>query len=142
MKLFAVAAALLLAGCGAEEAAPEIAVQGAWARPAVEGQSTSAAYFTVVNTGGADRLVSVSSSAAGAALHSMTMDGGIMRMRPLEALDIPANSSVELKPGGTHVMLIDVKSPLAAGDAVPLRLRFERAGTREVTAEVREGAGR
>jgi copper(I)-binding protein len=72
------------------------------------------------------------------------MDNGVMRMRPIEALDIPANGTVELKPGGTHVMLMELKQPLQAGAALELDLKFEKSGERKVMAEVRPasaGAG-
>jgi copper(I)-binding protein len=103
----------------------------------VPGQSSSAAYFTIRNTGGPDRLMSVSSRDAGPSLHSTTIDNGVMRMRPLEAIEIPANSKVELKPGGVHLMLMGLKRPLEAGSSVPLDLKFEKSGERHVSIAVR-----
>jgi len=90
------------------------------------------------------RLAGVSSPAAGAAeLHSMTMDGGTMRMRAVEALDLPAGTPVNLAPGGYHVMLFDLKKPLVAGQKVPLTLVIEETGKRAyriaVSAIVRAG---
>ena len=133
----AVAAGLLLASCGAEPQ-PSIDVEEAWARAAAPGRSASAAYFTIANSGGEDRLLSVSSPAGQASLHLTSMDGGVMRMRPLEALDVAAGATVRLEPGGTHVMLTGLEQPLGAGSALPLDLKFERSGERRVNASVRE----
>jgi hypothetical protein len=65
------------------------------------------------------------------------MDGGVMRMRPLEGLDIPAQSTFQLKPGGTHIMVAGVKQPLIAGSSFPLALHFERSGDRRINVDVR-----
>lgn len=62
-------------------------------------------------------------------------------MRPLDSLDVPANSTVELKPGGTHVMLMDLRAPLAPGSSIDLDLKLEKSGERHVKAEVRPSAG-
>lgn len=137
-------AALLLASCKPASGPPAVSVDGAWARPTVPGQMGSAAYFTIRNAGGADKLLSVTSPAADASLHSTSMDNGVMRMRPLEGLDVPKDGTVELKPGGTHVMLMGLKQPLQAGATLELDLKFEKSGERKVTAEVRPasaGAG-
>jgi copper(I)-binding protein len=134
-------ATLLLAACGSG-GAPEIAVSDAWAREARGG--STAAYLTITNSGaGADRLLAVSAPAPiAAALHETSHEGGISRMRPLDqGLEIPAGGSVELRPGGTHVMLTGLDSPLSPGDALPLVLRFERSGERTVRAEVRPAIG-
>jgi copper(I)-binding protein len=137
-------AALLLASCKPASAPPAVSVDGAWARATVPEQTGSAAYFTIRNTGGQDKLLAVTSPAADASLHSTNVDNGVMRMRPLESIEVPANGSIELKPGGTHVMLMGLKRPLAAGTTLELDLKFERSGERKVTAEVRPadaGAG-
>lgn len=144
MKCALFFAALLLASCKPASAPPAVSVDGVWARATVPGQSGSAAYFTIRNAGGEDKLLTVSSPGADASLHSTSMDNGVMRMRPLQALDIPANGTVELKPGGTHVMLMGLKQPLQAGSALELDLKFEKSGERKVMAEVRpasSGAG-
>ncbi len=136
--------ALLLASCKPASAPPAVSVDGAWARATVPGQMGSAAYFTIRNAGGPDKLLSVTSPAADASLHSTSMDNGVMRMRPLQALDVPEKGTVELKPGGTHVMLMGLKQPLQAGLALGLDLKFEKSGERKVSADVRPadaGAG-
>ncbi|QNM82631.1 copper chaperone PCu(A)C [Sphingomonas sabuli] len=133
-------AAVLLTACSGEAPAPDVAVQDAWVRATLPGQSVGAAYLTIANRGGGtDRLVGVSTPAGNAALHASTMDGGVMRMRALDGLDIPANATVDLKPHGTHVMITGVAQPLSTGQSVPLRLTFERSGVRDVTAAVRPG---
>lgn len=137
MKQALLFAALLLASCKPASSPPAVSIDNAWARATVPGQMGSAAYFTIHNSGGQDRLMSVASPAADASLHSTSMDNGVMRMRPLRALDIPANGSVELKPGGTHVMLMGLKAPLAAGSAIRLDLKFEHSPDKLVTATVR-----
>jgi hypothetical protein len=130
--------ALLLVSCTPKKSLPpQISVSGAWSRATVPGQSTAAAYFTIVNNGGGDSLVRVSTPIGQATLHSSTMDGGVMRMRPLEGLDIPAQSMVQLKPGGTHIMVTGVKQPLIAGSSFPLALHFDRSGDRLVNVGVR-----
>lgn len=140
MKQIAALGALFLASCSAN-ADPAISVDAAWARATVAAQMSSVAYFTIHNAGGADRLLSVTSPSANASMHSTTMDNGVMRMRPLQTLDVPAKSTVALKPGGTHVMLMGLKAPLEAGSTIALDLKFEKSGERHVIADVRPADG-
>ncbi len=101
---------------------------------------TSAAYMVIVNTGSApDQLVKVTTEAAGAAeLHNVLTENNVAQMRPVPTVEVPAGGQVELKPGGYHVMLVDVKRTLRPGDVVPLTLTFQNAGEVQVNAEVRE----
>ena len=69
-------------------------------------------------------------------LHEMRMDGNVMKMRAVPGIDIPAGTKVELKPGGYHVMLIELKDPLAEGREFPLTLEFEKSGTIEVKVQI------
>jgi len=140
MRTGALVLALLLASCNGAEKAPAISIDNAWARATVGPQGSSAAYFTIRNTGGADSLLSVSSPGANASLHSTSMDNGVMRMRRLAKLDVPANSTVELKPGGTHVMLMALKAPLTARSTIRLDLKFEHSPDKIVTATVKPAA--
>jgi len=135
--------ALLLAACGpAQGGAPDIELADAWARATAPGKSASAAYLTISNRGTADdALIGVTSSAGSAQVHSTSMDGGIMRMREVKRLAIPAGESVKLEPGGTHIMLARLSGPLAGGAKVELRLRFEKSGERTVAAAVRDASG-
>jgi copper(I)-binding protein len=132
----ALIALLLCATTGA--AAQAISVDHPYARATPPGARTGGAFFVLVNgTAGVDRLVAASSPAARAVeLHQMAMDGGVMKMRAIPAIDIPAGGRVELKPGGYHVMLVDLKQPLKAGDRVPMTLTFERAGTLDIVVPV------
>ncbi len=96
----------------------------------------------IENKGTADQLVSASSPVAGEMqLHTMAMDGNVMRMREVKTIDVPANGSVELKPGGLHLMFMDIKTPLKAGEAVPVKLKFQKAGEVEIKVPVRDISG-
>ncbi len=99
----------------------------------------SAAYFLIKNSGPADRLLSASvdpSIAGMVQLHTMVMEGGTARMQQVMGIDVPENGSVELKPGGFHVMIMNLKSELKVGDTLTLQLKFEKAGMIEVKAPV------
>jgi periplasmic copper chaperone A len=97
-------------------------VEGAWVRSSVPGQQGTGA-FMKITAAQAMQLVGVSTPVAGTAeVHEMKMDGDVMRMRAVSKLDLPAGRTVELKPGGYHVMLMDLKQPLAPGSTVPLTL--------------------
>ena len=99
---------------------------------------SAVAYFTLANSGGRDRLVSVEAAGVGqAGLHETTFSVGIMRMRPLkEGLEIPANGRVLLSASGRHVMIERIAGPLAAGSHIRLTLKFERQGTVTIDAPV------
>lgn len=120
----------------------QVEVKSAWVRGTVAAQKTTGAYMEISSARGAS-LVGAESTAAGAVeVHEMSMDKNVMRMRAVPKLDLPAGKTVELKPGGYHMMLIDLKRPLKKGDSVPLRLKIENkdktVSTVEVKAEVRE----
>lgn len=122
-------------------------VRNAWIRETVPGQKGTGAFMQLQAPQGAT-LVGISTPVAGVAeVHEMRMDGGTMRMRELkDGLPLPARQAVELKPGGYHLMLMDLKQPLAKGATVPLSLQFEDArGTKsvrevQVTVGAPEGA--
>lgn len=107
--------------------APDIEISDAWARTTAPGQSSGAVYATIINRGSADRLVGVASDAGSAMLHRSDNDGGVARMRMLSELPIPGRSSVELAPGGTHIMITGLAAPLAIGADFPLTFRFAEA---------------
>jgi periplasmic copper chaperone A len=137
-------AALLLIATLSSALAQTAPIQAdhAWARATPGGAKAAAVYLTLVNMGTADdRLVSVSTTVAGkATLHRTTTQDGVTRMRPVASLDVKPGTPVELKPGGYHIMLTDLKGPLVAGQSFSLSLTFEKAGMIDVTAEV-EKAG-
>ena len=127
------AALLEVTGAGAVAAAEAVVpgqavqVKDAWVRPTVAGQKSSGAYMKLTAKA-TQRLVGISTPVAGVAeVHEMKMEGDVMKMRALPALDLPAGKTVELKSGGYHVMLMDLKQPLAAGGTVPLTLLFKDA---------------
>lgn len=106
-----------------------------WARATPKGASSGAGYMTITNSGTApDRLSCVSTDAAAQCqIHSMTMEGGVMKMRPVEGgLEVLPGQTVTLKPGGFHVMFVDLKHPLEKGKMVEATLKFEKAGTVKV----------
>ena len=137
------AMALALTGCSpARQGPPEIAVSNGWTREIAPGQSSAAVYLTIANTGdGGDRLTSVQSRQGTASLHATTSTGGIARMRPLDdGLEVAARSTVELKPGGTHIMVTGIDSRPRRGETFVLNLGFARSGNRPVAIRV-VGAG-
>jgi copper(I)-binding protein len=139
----AVAAAGLVLGLAAvAQGAGTIKVLQPWSRATTAGQTVGGGYLVLSNEGGgADRLVSASTPAAERVeLHSMALEGDVMRMRQVNAIDVPAGGKVELKPGGLHLMLTGLKAPLKAGTTVPVTLNFEKSGPTKVELEVR-GAG-
>lgn len=117
-----------------------LAVEGGWSRATAEGAKVAAGYLTIKNTGSAaDTLVSVETPVSEKGeIHDMTMTDGVMRMRRLaDGLEIPAGGSVELKPGGMHLMLIDLKSQLVAGETVPVKLTFKSGAVIELKLPIR-----
>ncbi|CAM8669558.1 COG2847 Copper(I)-binding protein [Comamonadaceae bacterium] len=118
--------------------AQNVEVQNAWARATVQGQKASGAFMTLTaQTPG--RLVSVSSPVAGVAeVHEMKMEGDVMKMRALaNGLELPAGKPVELKPGGYHVMLMDLKLPLQKDTTIPVTLVFKDAKGVETKKELK-----
>lgn len=141
LRSIVVAGALILASlAGAAAQAPTVEADHVWARATPGGAKTAVVYMTLVNKGTADdRLVSVSTPAAGLAeVHTTITDNGVMRMRPAGPLEVKPGASVVLKPGGYHVMLMDLKGPLVAGQSFALTLTFEKAGKLDVTAVVQK----
>ncbi|MFT3779233.1 MAG: copper chaperone PCu(A)C [Ottowia sp.] len=134
IKTLLAAAALLLAGAAL---AQTVKVESAWARATVPGQQGTGAFMTLTAPEGA-RLVGASTPAAGVAeVHEMAMQGDVMKMRAVPALDLPAGQPVELRPGGHHLMLMDLRAPLMPGSTVPLTLVLRDARGAEVRQEVR-----
>lgn len=109
-----------------------------WVRATPGGAKNGAAYLVVNNAGRGDVLQSASSPVAGTVeLHTHLNDNGVMRMRQVPEIVIPAQQKVALQPGGLHIMLIDLKAPLKVGDTVPLTLRFETAGSVQLDVPVK-----
>ena len=106
-----------------------------YARATSSGQPMGGGFLKLENSGADDTLLSASAEVAKAVeLHLMSMEGDVMRMRQVERIALPAGKTVELKPGGLHIMLMGLKAPLKVGDSFPLKLKFEKAG--EVTVNM------
>jgi len=117
---------------------PGLSVTGAWARATPPGTTVAAVYLVIDNTAGeTDRLLAISTDRAGSAeVHTIVHDGDLAMMRRVEPLHVGAGERIVLEPGGTHVMLMGLKSPLAEGQSLTLVMNFERAGVRRVEARV------
>lgn len=112
-------------------------IEDAKARATVPAQKMSGGFMKIENKGGADKLLAASSSVSKTMeLHTMSMEGNVMKMREIKAIEIPANGKVELKPGGLHLMFIDLKEQLKPGSTIKVKLKFEKAGEVEVPFKV------
>jgi copper(I)-binding protein len=143
--LGALAAALAIAGVQAQAhdyKAGGVRVGHPYATPSIPGAPNGAAYLATLENGGAiaDRLLRASTPvAARVELHTMAMDGGVMRMREVEGVPIGPKETVTMRPGqGFHLMLMQLKAPLKAGDTFPLTLEFEKGGKVEVRVDVQQ----
>ena len=121
-------------------AAAQVEVSQAWVRATVAQQKATGAFLRLLAKTDS-RLVEVRSSVAGVVeVHEMAMQGDVMKMRAVPSLALPAGKTVELKPGGYHVMLMDLKAPIKAGDSVPLTLVFEGADKKRESVEIKAEA--
>jgi hypothetical protein len=123
-----------------------VEVKDPWARATAPGQKAGGVFMQLKSAGGGALVAAESPAANVVEIHEMAMEGNVMRMRAIPKLDLPAGQTVELKPGGYHVMLIDLKAPLKKGDMVPVKLKVQgkdgKPAEIEVKAEVRDmGAG-
>ncbi len=151
MKTFLHVALAVAAGClppalasAHDYTLASLAVDSPFARATPPGATIGGAYMTIENSGKADdTLVGASSPLAGSVqIHTMSMDGNVMRMREIGTLPLPAGKRVALQPGGFHLMLVDLKKPLVANAHVPLTLEFAHAGKLDVDVVVQAmGAG-
>jgi periplasmic copper chaperone A len=137
-------AGLLAAPARADEVkAGDLVISQAWSRATPNGAKIGGGYLTIENKGAAaDRLIGVSAEVAGKVeVHEMAMNNGVMTMRPLDkGLAIDPGKTVKLAPGGYHLMMFDLKSPLKQGDKLPITLEFEKAGKVKVSLDV-QGIG-
>jgi len=128
------ALAALLAAAAAAHA--QVAVDKPWVRTTVAQQTTTGAFMTITSTGGGKLVAASSPIATSVEVHEMKMDGDMMRMRPVDALPLPAGRPVALKAGAFHMMLMGLKAPVKAGDVVPIRLVVEDAKGKRETVDV------
>ena len=138
MKHLLLAMALLFVVSAQAQTSGDITVRSIWARATPPGAETAAVYLTLANHGKAeDKLVAVSTPVAGmAGLHTEIMDNRVMKMRPLKSVDVKPGGTATLKPGGRHIMLMELKQPLKQGDHFPMTLTFEHAPPLTVQVEV------
>ena len=124
----------------ASAAQAQVQIEKPWARATAPGASVAGGYMVIRNQGIAgDRLVGVSSPAsAKVEMHVHINDNGVMKMREVRGYDVPAKAAFELKPGGAHLMFMDIKRPFKEGEKLPVKLKFQRAG--EVNAEFLVGS--
>ena len=117
----------------------QIQIEKPWSRATAPGASVAGGYMLIRNAGAVrDRLLSAASpAAANVELHVHINDNGVMKMREVKAYDVPAKGSFELKPGGAHLMFMNIKRPFKEGEKFPVKLKFEKAG--EVNAEFQVG---
>ena len=129
------AAALAPPAHADDVAAGSVKISAPWARATPKGAAVGVGYMTITNNGSApDRLIGGASDVSNRfELHEMSMDNGVMRMRPMaKGLEIKPGQTVELKPGGNHVMFVGLKKPFAQGEHVKATLAFEKAGKVDV----------
>ena len=136
MRFVVLTLAAVLAGC--DGPSPEIKVGDAWARATSAATSNAAVYMTIANRGGDDRLLAMTTPAArSVTFHTMSVEGGVMRMRPItDGIAVAAEGPTLLAPNRTHVMLSGHDQPLVAGQQISARLRFVRSGSRDIAISV------
>jgi hypothetical protein len=137
MKRVVVSFAVLLSAFAAQA---QVTVKDAWVRATVAQQKATGAFMQLLSSQDA-KLISAQSPVAGVVeVHEMAMDGGVMKMRAVPSLALPAGKAVDLKPGGYHVMLMDLKGQVKDGDTVPVTLVVEGKDGKRQTIEVKAAA--
>jgi periplasmic copper chaperone A len=139
-SLFGLSICLLLSlsSVGALAQTGAVQVKDVWARATPGGAQTAAVYATLQSPAGDELTAASTPVAKEAQLHQMAMEGGVMKMRQIEQVDLPAGQPVTLKPGGYHIMLVGILHPLVEGQTFPMTLTFAKAGTRDVTVAVQK----
>lgn len=140
---FALAAIACSPASQAQQRAGAIALEDPWSAATNPGATVAAGYVTIRNTGATDdRLLSATTPRAGRTeLHEMSMDNGVMRMRPLSGVTIPAGGAATFAPSGMHIMFMDIDAPFADGTTIPVTLRFEHQGEVRAAFTVRARGG-
>ncbi len=141
ISTLAAAIALSLPASAQETKLNDLTIEKAYARATVPNQPAGAAYLLIENKGkAADKLTGASSPVAKSVeIHTMTMDGNVMKMREVGQIELKPSAKLEMKPGeGYHLMLMGLRQPLKAGDTFPMTLTFEKAGKAEVKVTVQE----
>jgi copper(I)-binding protein len=134
------AAIAILAAAGFASAAAayaQVTVTDPWVRGIVTGQKATGAFMQLKSTADTALVAAASPVAKIVEVHEMKMEGGMMKMNAVDKLALPAGKAIDLKPGGYHVMLMDLVRPLKDGDTVPLQLTFEDKAGKKQTVEVK-----
>jgi len=126
-------ASILISACSKQDS---IEIKNQWVRASNDGQDVSAAYMTIVSNEDTSLIAIDSDVADVIEIHSMSMENGVMKMRMLDTLDLVAGKPTELSPGGFHLMLFDLKKPLAAGKEAHFTLHFKNKAGQEKTISV------
>lgn len=138
------AAAIFASAFALPAGAANVSVSDAWARATMPGQKVSGAYMKLTSDADAKLVAASSPAVSRVEVHEMKMDGDVMRMREVRAIDLPKGKTVSLEPGGYHIMLMNLAKPIAAGEVIPLTLVIEAGGKKqnvEVKAEARAPGG-
>ena len=137
-KLSLLAAGLLLSAGAFAGSADQVSVDNPYVRLAPPNAPATGAFMVIRNAGDKDVTVVKADNPASRVteLHTHLNEGGVMKMRPVPAIEVKAKGEAVLKPGGLHVMLIDLKAPMKEGDVVPITLTFDDGSTRKVDAKV------
>jgi len=133
--LRAIGAAAIAVFLAVPSAHAQVTVSNAWVRGTVAPQTATGAFMEIRSTESVSLVAARTPVAKTASVHEMSMSGGVMRMRPIAKLDIGANETVTLAPGGYHVMLEGLKKPLSKGESVPFSLVFEKKGGERFTVK-------
>ena len=121
----------------------QVSAEHPWTRATPPGAKVGAGFVTLKSAGAADRVIGATSPVAGRVeMHVTFREGDVMRMREVRTLEIPAGGTFELKPGGAHLMLVDLKRPLKQGGKVPLTLQLEKGGALALEMTVEEMGAR
>ena len=134
---FASLMAAVFAAFLAHSAAAQVAVADAWVRGTVPGQKATGAFMQLTSLSDMALVGAASPAAKVVEIHEMKQEGGMMKMGAVNRVALPANKTVELKPGGYHIMMMDLAQPLKEGDTVPLTLTFEDQAGKKQTVEVK-----
>jgi len=129
--------AAALAALLALPAAAQVAVTDAWIRGTVPGQKATGAFMQLTSLSDMALVGAASPAAKVVEIHQMRQEGGMMKMNAVDRVALPANKTVELKPGGYHIMMMDLTQPLRDGESIPLTLTFEDKAGKKQTVEVK-----
>jgi copper(I)-binding protein len=138
LKVSLLATAMLISTGVLAATADQVSVQDAYVRLAPPGAPATGAYMVIRNAGDKDvKVVKADNPVSRATeIHNHINDGGVMRMRPVPAIEVRAKGEAVLKPGSLHIMLIDLKTPMKEGDVVPITLNFDDGSSKKVDAKV------